>query len=99
MMLEKLLMKMTKLCAKNMNLTETEWWTMVFGFENNIHQIFLFGVIGATACCLHIFWWTVLFTFVFSCLRISAGGCRLKTSLGCTCMTTFLMIAGTKIAL
>lgn len=61
-------MKMTKMCAKNMDLTETEWWT-------------------------------VLFTFTFSCLRISAGGCHLKTSLGCTCMTTLLMIGGTEIAL
>ena len=61
-------MKMTKMCAKNMDLTETEWWT-------------------------------VLFTLTFSCLRISAGGCHLKTSLGCTCMTTLLMIGGTEIAL
>ena len=91
-------MKMTKMCAKNMDLTETEWWTMFFGFENIIHQIFLFGVIGVIAFCLHIFWWTVLFTFTFSCLRISAGGCHLKTSLGCTCMTTLLMIGGTEIA-
>ena len=92
-------MKMTKMCAKNMDLTETEWWTMFFGFENIIHQILLFGVIGVTAFCLHIFWWTVLFTLTFSCLRISAGGCHLKTSLGCTCMTTLLMIGGTEIAL
>ena len=82
-MLEKISMKMTKMCAKNMDLTETEWWTMFFGFENIIHQILLFGVIGVTAFCLHIFWWTVLFTLTFSCLRISAGGCHLKTSLGC----------------
>ena len=36
-MLEKISMKMTELCGKNMNLTETERLTMFYGFENMNH--------------------------------------------------------------
>ena len=60
-MLEKISMKMTDLCGKNMNLTETERLTMFFGFENMNHQIFLYSVIGMSAFCLGIFGWTLLF--------------------------------------
>ena len=98
-MLEKISMKMTDLCGKNMNLTETERLTMFFGFENMNHQIFLYSVIGMSAFCLGIFGWTLLFTVVFSILRLYAGGCHLKTSAGCTFVTTLLMIGGTEIAL
>ena len=98
-MLEKISMKMTDLCGKNMNLTETERLTMFFGFENMNHQIFLYRVIGMSAFCLGIFGWTLLFTVVFSILRLYAGGCHLKTSAGCTFVTTLLMIGGTEIAL
>ena len=98
-MLEKISMKMTDLCGKNMNLTEAERLTMFFGFENMNHQIFLYSVIGMSAFCLGIFGWTLLFTVVFSILRLYAGGCHLKTSAGCTFVTTLLMIGGTEIAL
>lgn len=63
------------------------------------HQIFLYSVIGMSAFCLGIFGWTLLFTVVFSILRLYAGGCHLKTSAGCTFVTTLLMIGGTEIAL
>lgn len=63
------------------------------------HQIFLYSVIGMSAFCLGIFGWTLLFTVVFSILRLYAGGCHLKTSARCTFVTTLLMIGGTEIAL
>lgn len=98
-MLEKVSMRMVDLCAQKMKITEEEKWTMFLGFQNIIHQVVLYGVIAVIAVCIHIFWQTIIFVLFFSYLRLNAGGYHLKTSFGCICATTTLIIGGTEIAL
>ena len=67
--------------------------------KNIIHQILLFG--GDWCDCFlsaYILVDSSFYSYIFM-SGISAGGCHLKTSLGCTCMTTLLMIGGTEIRL
>lgn len=98
-MVEKVSMKMVDLCAQNMEITEVEKWTMFLGFQNIIHQVVLYSVIAVIAVCRHIIGQTIVFVLFFSYLRLNAGGYHLKTSFGCICATTTLIIGGTEIAL